>query len=120
VSDPVPLLSADVVLQDSHHVVIKVPGKGLELLDTLTGALTVASPSTRYWCASLAPFPVVAIAHDPGSNERIGDPTVVACSATGHHESGLPTDAWSYAGVSGGGLFIWPAAHGLEAAHLVG
>jgi outer membrane protein assembly factor BamB len=118
VLNPEKLLDGKGIVQDSHHVVIGIPGKGLEVLDTLTGTLRPVSSSTRYWCVSQMTVPIVAVKGAVGK-ERAGGATADTCSASGHDEGGLPTYAWTDDGVTAGGLFMWPSAHGLEAAHLV-
>jgi hypothetical protein len=113
----VPLVnSAAVPFLDGSHVVVRGP-RGLEILNTASGAVSSPGASSHFWCENVRTYKLAGV-DDYAHGERVAAPTFASCSPSGIAASGLPLTQPSAVGVKAAGMFVWVSPGGLEAERL--
>ncbi|HTW09876.1 MAG TPA: PQQ-binding-like beta-propeller repeat protein [Acidimicrobiales bacterium] len=101
---------------DGQHVVVQVAGGNSEVLDTFSGNLTPLAQGQLFWCESEPGYKLTAPQGATDDGERTSEPVFSTCTASGAPAPGVPATHPSSVGVTTGGLFVWLAPHGLQAA----
>jgi hypothetical protein len=100
---------------DGEHLVVEGASGKMTLLDAVSGGARPVAEGQVFWCQEVLTYNLDAPAGATGDGQRTAAPEFGACSADGTAAAGTPTAQPSSVGVDSGGLFVWPARHGLRA-----